>query len=137
MKQKTIQFTLEGNKYDAKFPNVGQYLDIENMKMALTNNSYSDMIRSGLKTSYFAIDLVDSLSFLYVMVPTLREDLNVRNYNDLDPFMAKKIVKVYKAQIKPWYDDLMTELLKEEDIPEPIKPSKKEGVGEDDEINLD
>jgi hypothetical protein len=125
MKAKTIQFVLEGVTYNAKFPNVGNYLDIENTRMMLTNNSYADLLRSGLKASWFAVDLVDAISFMLVMVPNLRVDLNVKNYNDLDPFEAKKIVKVYKKQIKPWYEGLMDELLKDEEIEVPQPPDPK------------
>lgn len=111
MLQKQKQIIIEGNTYSIEFPNVGQYLDIENMKMMLTNNTYSALLQSRLRTAYFAIDLVDAISVMYVLIPGLRKDLNVKNYNELDTFMAKKIVKVYQEQIKPWYDELMNDLL--------------------------
>lgn len=117
MIQKKKTFEISNVKYEVSFPTVGQYFDIENMKMMLTNNSYGDMLRSGLRTAYFAIDLVDCISLFYVLVPDLRKDLNVRNYNDLDPFLAKKIVKAYKSQIKEWYDELLEELLREDEVP--------------------
>jgi len=111
MLQKQKQIIIEGNSYNIEFPNVGQYLDIENMKMMLTNNTYSALLQSRLRTAYFAIDLVDAISVMYILIPGLRKDLNVKNYNELDTFMAKKIVKVYQEQIKPWYDELMNDLL--------------------------
>lgn len=138
--QKNLIFKLEGTSYEVKFPNVGQVIDMENMKMSLTNGGYVEMLRSGLKTSYFVIDLVDSVSFLYILVPSLREDLNVRDYNELDPFMAKKIVKVYKSQIKPWFDGLMDELLSDDDIEQPLpEPEKAKSQDEKDfeEVDID
>lgn len=111
MLQKQKQIIIEGNSYNIEFPNVGQYLDIENMKMMLTNNTYSALLQSRLRTAYFAIDLVDAISVMYILIPGLRKDLNVKDYNELDTFMAKKIVKVYQEQIKPWYDELMNDLL--------------------------
>lgn len=123
--QKTLVFKLDGNQYEMKFPNVGQYMDIENMRIGLTNGAYTDLIRTGLKSAHFQVDLVDAISILYVLVPNLRSDLNVSNYNELDVFVAKKIVSVYKREIKPWFEALMEELLKDDEIPEPIKPKKK------------
>ncbi len=123
--QKNLVFKLDGNQYEIKFPNVGQYMDIENMRIGLTNGAYVDLIRTGLKSAHFQVDLVDAISVLYVLVPNLRGDLNVTNYNDLDVFTAKKIVNVYKRDIKPWFEGLMEELLKDEEIPEPIQPKKK------------
>lgn len=132
MLQKQKQIIIEGNPYNIEFPNVGQYLDIENMKMMLTNNTYSALLQSRLRTAYFAIDLVDAISVMYVLVPGLRKDLNVKNYNELDTFMAKKIVKVYQEQIKPWYDELMNDLLDLDPINE-INPDGEQNPGDDDE----
>jgi hypothetical protein len=124
--QKNLVFKLDKNQYELKFPNVGQYMDIENMRIGLTNGAYTEMLRTGLKSSYFNIDLVDAISILYVLVPNLRNDLNVTNYNELDVFMAKKIEKAYKNEIKPWYDSLMDKLLADEEIPEEIQPKYEE-----------
>ena len=128
MTPKTKKFELEGVQYEITFPNVGQYLDIENMKMALTNNTYSTMLQSRLRSSFFALDLVDSISIMYILVPSLRKDLNVKEYTELDPFMAKKLISVYQKQIKPWYDELMAELL---DL-EPIEETKSDITDSDD-----
>jgi hypothetical protein len=121
---KSIKFVIDKVNYDATFPNVGQLLEIQNLQNLLTNNSYASMLQSGLKSAYFALDMVDAISFLFVMVPQLRKDLNVTNYNELDPFLAKKIVSAYKKQIRPWYNELMDELLKDDEI----EPSELEDV---------
>ncbi len=131
--QKTLIFKLDSATYTLKFPNVGEYMDIENMRIALTNGAYTDMLRTGLKSAHFAVDLVDAMSILYVLAPTLRTDLSVSNYNDLDLFLAKKVVKAYKEQIKPWFDKIMDELLKDEDVPAPLVSKKKADANEAEE----
>lgn len=135
LKTKQISFDLEGQRYEIKFPTVGQFIDIENMQMGLTNGNYGELIKSGLKKSYYTVDLVDAISILYVLVPKLREDLNVRSYIDLDMFLAKKLVKVFKTDIKPWFDELLAELMIDDDIPEPEIPNVKQETKEGD-INL-
>lgn len=115
MIQKSKSISVEGVSYELKFPKVGQYLDIENMKMMLTNGMYADMLQSRVTTAFYAVELVDAISLFYVMIPQLRDDLNVKNYNELDSFLAKKIVSVYRKQVKEWYDGLLDELLKIDD----------------------
>jgi len=119
--QKTIKVIIEEKEYIVKFPNVGQLLDIENMKMALTNNTYADLVRSNLKTSFFATEIVDAIAHFWVLIPNFRADLDVKSYTDLDPFLAKKLVKIYKTQFQKWYDGLMAELMADEignDLPD-------------------
>jgi hypothetical protein len=114
MQKRTIQIRIETNVYNVNFPNVGQMMDIENMKMSLTNGSYADMVRSGLKSSYYNTEIVDTIAHLWVLIPELRADLQVRNFSELDPFVAKKLLKVYREQFTPWYEKLMKELMSEE-----------------------
>ena len=135
--QKTLTFKLEKSTYTLTFPNVGQFMDIENMRMGLTNGAYTDLLRSGLKTSHFQVDLVDALSILMVLVPEIRKDLLVTNYNDLDIFLAKIVVKAYKKDVKPWFDGLMATLLEDDDIPEPLEAKAKEGEASESGNTLD
>ena len=133
IKQKTIFVTIEGNKHEVKFPNVGQLIDIENMKMALTNGQYAEMVKSGLRLHYQILNLVDTISIFSILISELKADLSVRDYTQLDPFLGKKLVSAYKKDVKVWFDDLLEELMKDDDIPEPLAPTKK-GKKSDEEI---
>jgi hypothetical protein len=78
------------------------------------------MLRSGLKSAYFTTELVDTISFFWVLIPEIRQDLEVKSYVDIDPFIAKNLIKVYREQFKPWYENLYSELIKDEignDVP--------------------
>lgn len=116
MLNRSIQIEVSGNKYSIDFPNVGQYIEIENLKMSLTNGMYPQMALSPLKGAYFAIKLVDAISIFSVLVPKMREKLSgVKSYNDLDLVLGKQLVSVYEKQFMKWYQDWMNILLKDEE----------------------
>jgi hypothetical protein len=108
--QRLIKF--KGNDYIAKFPNVGQMMEIENNKMSLTNGKYVDMAMSALKIHVFQLDMVDTISYFSVLIPTIKEQLEIKNWRDLDANVAKELVLVYKKQFIPWFKPLLDDLLK-------------------------
>jgi hypothetical protein len=113
---KTLTIQIEENTYNIKFPTVRQFLAIENLRMSLTDEKYGSMAFSTLKSTAFAIDIVDAVSAFFTLIPTLRDDLDVKNFMDLDPFKAKIMISVYKQKFLPWYNAWMNELTKEDDI---------------------
>lgn len=136
MQQRQIILKIKEFSYPVKFPNVGQLMDIENMKMSLTNGSYADMIRSGLKSSYFNTEIVDTIAHFWVLLPDLRTDLAVKSYTELDPFLAKDLLKVYREQFSPWYEKLMIELMSDE-VDNKVPDIKKETENNDtEEVHL-
>ena len=102
-------------EYTLKFPNVGQLLEIEALKMAYTNNSYSVLAQSGLKSNIYALDTADCFATFQVMIPTLAKDLGVNSFTQLDSFEAKKVIRAYTKQVQPWMTELLTDLYKMED----------------------
>jgi hypothetical protein len=102
--------TLFGNDYIVKFPNVGQLMDIESMKMALTNNNYSEWAFSGLKIHIFQLDIADAISYLSVLIPELKNDLGLKNWRELDALRSKKLVEEFKKSFIPWFKPLLDEL---------------------------
>ena len=102
--------TFKGEKLIVKFPNVGQLLDMEAMKLALTNNRYGSMSASGIKSMYLALDLVDAIVFIQVLCPKIKRMLEVTNYTDMEPMAAKELVEFYKNEIVPWYSGVSKEL---------------------------
>ena len=69
MIERSKKFTIGKKSFVVEFPNVGQILDIESMKQALTNNRYGIMAKSDIKSMYYALDVVDAVSFLTVVAP--------------------------------------------------------------------
>jgi hypothetical protein len=113
---KVLVVQIEDNTYSIKFPTVRQFLAIENLRMALTDEKYGSMAFSGLKSASFAVDIVDAISAFFTLIPELKEDLHAKSFMDIDPFLAKALVKVYKSKFAPWYNAWLDELLKEDEV---------------------
>lgn len=104
------KFSIGDKTFIAKFPNVGQMIDIESLKQALTNNKYGIMAASGISSMYDALDIVDAVAFLKICVPSVSKFYNIDNYLSLQIDVIKDFVDVYKREIKPWYDETIREL---------------------------
>lgn len=116
MIEREITITYNDKKFIIKFPNVGQLMDIEALKMALTGGKYGTFAASGIKSMYFVLDMVDAIAFFSVMCPRLKnyiteEDTDV-DYTQMNPQSIKPLVEIYKKRIAPWYNNMMSELYK-------------------------
>jgi hypothetical protein len=108
--EKQIKLKVLGKDCIVKYPNVGQVLEIESLKSALTNGTYGDLVRMNTRSSNQALDIADTIATFTVLIPEFRETLNVKSYTELDPFDAKKLVVVYKNKFFPWYNEINKEL---------------------------
>lgn len=108
--QREIKFNIGEKNFIAKFPNVGQMIDIESLKQALTSNRYGVMSASGVKSMYMVLDLVDAIAFFQVCVPSVGKFFDIKNYANLQLDEIRDIVEAYILQIKPWFDDLVNQL---------------------------
>lgn len=104
------KFTINGATFVAKFPNVGQLIDLESFKQALTSNRYGQMAASGVASMYQALDLVDAIAFYQVVVPEVGKRFDIKNYTQMELDEIKSIIDVYQNEIKPWFDGTMLEL---------------------------
>lgn len=107
---RSLSFTVKGEKFTVQFPNVGQLIDIESLKQAMTNNRYGAMAASGITSMYHALDAVDAIVFFQVVCPSILLFLRVKDFSSLPQETSKELVEVYKQQILPWYSDIMKEL---------------------------
>jgi hypothetical protein len=109
-REKKIVF--KGGQYTIKFPNVGQTIDIESLKQALTNNRYGAMAMSNVRSMVIALDLVDAISFVQVMCPEISRTLpkNISYTNIDDPILASELSTLYRNQIAPWYNEILNQL---------------------------
>lgn len=120
MLEREIIVTYNGKKFSISFPNVGQMIDIESLKNALTAGKYGAFAASGIKSMYFILDVVDAIAFLSVMCPRLKnfiteEDGEKLDYTQMRPDTVKSIVDVYKKQILPWYSEWLENLYSSSD----------------------
>lgn len=108
--QRQKKFTIGEKTFIANFPNIGQIIDIESLKQALTNNRYGQMAASGIASMYYALDLVDAISFYQIVVPEVAKYYNIRNFASLSVDKSKDLIDAYQKQIKPWFDGMLNEL---------------------------
>ena len=110
MIERQKKFNIGERQFVANFPNVGQLIDMESLKQALTNNRYGVMAQSGVASMYDALDMVDAIAFLQVVVPDVARYLNIKSYAALPPERMRQFVEAYTKEIRPWYDSVMKEL---------------------------
>lgn len=110
MIQRDIKFSFQGKTFTAKFPNVGQMIDMESLKQALTRGKYGQMAQSGVASAYFALDLVDAIAFFQVCTPMVGKHFEIRDYTEVDLNVADELVKAYREVIKPWYDQTLIDI---------------------------
>lgn len=101
---------VKGKDYTLSFPSVGQMMNIETFKISYTNGKYVDMALSTLSNHGFALDCADALAYLSTLIPDLQSDLSIKNWRDIDAFLAKDLIKIYKNDFIPWYKPLLDEL---------------------------
>lgn len=109
---KTVKVSLNGKDYIVGMPNVGQQMEIESLKMSLTNNNYGEMAKSGLRTHQYNLDLVDGLSYFSILIKDFRKDMKVESLMDMDAFLGKHVVQAFRKQFNPWYKAFVEELHK-------------------------
>ena len=103
MIEREITITYNDKKFQVKFPNVGQMIDIESLKNGLTGGKYGSFAASGVKSMYFVLDMVDTIAFMTVMCPKLKnfisEEGEETDFMKMKPETLKTLVNVYKEQI--------------------------------------
>lgn len=108
--ERTKSFKIGEHSFTAKFPNVGQLIDLESYKQSLTNGRYGQMAASGIRSQYYALDLIDAIVFFQVVVPEVGKYFDISNYASISLEKAKPLIEVYQTEIRPWFESTMNEL---------------------------
>lgn len=103
---KKLKIKLLGQDYTVSFPNVGQILDIESLKSALTNGTYGDLVKMNTKSSNFALDLTDTIATFSVLIPDLSTVADIKSYHELDQVTAIKLIAAYRDTFFPWFNEI-------------------------------
>lgn len=101
---------INGNSYMVNFPNVGQMIEIEQLKLAYTNGKYIEFAMSNLMNHIFILDFVDAISYFSVLIPELKNDFEIDNYTKLNGNSAKEIIRAYKEDFIPWFKPILDDL---------------------------
>lgn len=125
---KAVEF--RGTKLNVKFPNVGEMIDIENLKTAYSRGRYGVMLASGVKSMIYAVDVIDAMAFIEIKLKAVRNMLNLPDGQSLmsvDSGLASELTAWYKQQIAPWYNSMMSKLYEAGNA----QPSLNEQTGAD------
>lgn len=110
IKEKIIK--IEGKDYQVKFPNVGQFIAIESMKLSFTKGKYVQMSLGDFNNNVFTLDMADAVSYLSILIPDLKKEFAPEGWWEMDLHSAHMLVSVYKKQFVPWFLPLMKDLYK-------------------------
>ena len=121
MNIENLAFQVKGRSYAIRFPNVGDYRNIEAMKHTLSANTYGSMTMSRLATANEALDMIDIEAYLTVLCPKLLEDLRCSSFSDLGIIDYRELRDAFKKQFVPWWQNIESMLR-----PEPQKVQSDE-----------
>lgn len=101
--EETLKIQILENEYVIKLPNTGDLIDMEMRKSRyVMDNNYI----SGI----FAEMLAKAIATFSVLIPELKKDLNIESFEKMSLKDSKVIVKVYRDQFLPWWNDWMEEI---------------------------
>src|ERR1700746_2780161 len=106
----SVNVKIGETQYEVHYPNVGEKLQIENVKLLLTNNGYGDLARSGHITAINMLDLVDAVSYFTILIPEVKSSLKLEDFLSMEPLQAKNLSKAYKKYYRPFLEEIDREL---------------------------
>lgn len=123
MIERKKKITIGKKTFVVEFPNIGQLIDLESLRLALSGNRYGNMIASGVVSMYNALDMIDAISFYQICAPEIGRYYDIQNYTALQLDEMVDLLKTYRNEIKPWYDDVLNEIRA---VYDEIKPAEED-----------
>jgi hypothetical protein len=103
-----LQITIFEKRYYVNFPTVDQFIQIETMKMSLSNGMYGQMMKAQSRTTNMALDLIDAFATFLVLLPEMKVDGGLPDdINSLTPEQITQLLIAFKTQYYPWFNRIM------------------------------
>lgn len=109
---RTVTVTIGPNDYDIPFPNTGQILDIEVLKLSITRDKFEQFKFSFNPTFQKQALVAETVATFNTLIPKLKKDLAVDSMLDLPMEQMDSLVKVYQEVYLPWYEEWLTQIAK-------------------------
>ena len=106
--KKTIQIKIGTTNFTINYPTIKGKLEIENLKILLSNGLYGEIARSAHISGNEILDAIDAFSVLQICCPDLQ--LNVAKFEALDDLISANYVYAYKKNIFPWFQSVQKEI---------------------------
>lgn len=121
---RSTELKIKGNSYKVSFPTVGQLIQIESLKITLSNGKYGEMLQSNMISMLNALDYIDMIAYFSTVCPDILKDAKV-DLSKIDALDAMELLDVYKNQFIPFwktYEDLARGKF---EVKEEVKKNKK------------
>lgn len=116
--QRTTKVKIGSNTYEVGFPNTGEFIDIEVLKAKISQENYSGLIFNPQSNAKYATLLVDMIAVFNVMIPELKNDLNVKHILSMSMVESKQLVSAYQKQYMPFFESWIEVLNRQDEEPE-------------------
>ena len=102
-----IQFSLGDRSFQKEgFPSVGQLIDLETTKNALSKGFLGDLYSSGLKVASSTAKLIEAVAFFEVFFPEVIKALKAESLLELELPDAAELVNAYAKHAAPYMEDV-------------------------------
>lgn len=99
-----LKFDVKGNTYTIHVPTVGDMVDVERLKMALSNGFYNEMMRTITVSAQEALTAIDIQACFSVLCPRLLEDLKCSDIKRMSVEDYAELKQAYEKQYLPWWN---------------------------------
>jgi hypothetical protein len=129
--QTTTTVKIDGEVYDVGYPNVGQQLEIENLKNVFTKGRYAQIASTNSKTGIQLLDLVDAISYFSVLIPKLKKTFAAKKFDEIDVAYQRKLSKAFIKYYNEFVLKVEAEINKDLDEPDEEETEK----GDDEQVH--
>lgn len=109
---RTTTLEVLNNSYTVDYPNTGNQIDIELLKAKISDGNYDTLRFSSNPLFQAQADVIDMIATFSVLVPQLKEDMNVKSFFELQEEETDVLMKVYTEQFIPWFIKIKTTIRK-------------------------
>jgi hypothetical protein len=114
--QTKTNVTIGDTTYSIEYPNVGQVLDIENLKILLSGDMYSSLVKSVHKTGLDLLNLIDGVAYFSVLADGFKKKYDIEKFTAMGGVEQAQIKQAFVKQFWPWFVKIEQELNKPETV---------------------
>ena len=104
--KRNTTLVINGHIYEVAYPNTGQTIDIELLKVKISDGNY-DALRFSMNEMFQEqANKIDMIATFNTLIPKLKEDLTVRSLFLLTEEQSNELLKVYVEQFLPWFNPI-------------------------------
>lgn len=108
--QRKIPITIADKEYSIEFPNTGKIMDIELLKLQLSDGKFENLKYSVNAMFVKQAVRIEAIATFNTLIPDLKKDLNVKSMLHLEWEHMEMIEQAYLEQFLPWYEEWLMKL---------------------------